>query len=184
MERQSLVRCSMTTIAVVAVAVTVGAGAADAAKINPGWLAQSDQAFAQYGFAVATAGDVNGDGFADIIVGAPSYDNDQREEGRAFVYYGSPSGRSKTPDWTAEGDQEFAGYGFSVGSAGDVNGDGFDDVIVGSYLSDNGEPNEGQAFVYYGSAAGLSPTPNWTGEINQVGAQFGYSVGSAGDVNG
>jgi len=147
-------------------------------------VAQSDQAFAQFGFSVATAGDVNGDGYADVIVGAPSYDNDQREEGRAYVYYGSPSGPSKTPDWMAEGDQEFAGFGFSVASAGDVNGDGYDDVIVGAYLYDNGEPNEGRAYVYYGSAAGLSLTPDWTGEINQVGAQFGYSVGTAGDVNG
>jgi len=202
MKRQWLIRRSKATAAVVAVAATVGAGVALAAvpspskshagvearavagRIRPGWVAQSDQAFAQFGFSVATAGDVNGDGYADVIVGAPSYDNDQREEGRAYVYYGSPSGPSKTPDWMAEGDQEFAGFGFSVASAGDVNGDGYDDVIVGAYLYDNGEPNEGRAYVYYGSAAGLSLTPDWTGEINQVGAQFGYSVGTAGDVNG
>jgi hypothetical protein len=147
---------------------------------HPSWKAQGDQQDAQFGVSVATAGDVNGDGYADVVVGADRYDNGQFNEGRAFVYHGSASGLSITPDWTAESDQVSARFGVSVGTAGDVNGDGYDDVIVGAYGSGNG----GRAFVYHGSASGLSTTPDWTGESNQNGAWFGGSVGTAGDVNG
>jgi hypothetical protein len=84
------------------------------------------------------------------------------------VYHGSASGLSTTPNWTAESNQANAEFGFSVASAGDVNGDGFSDVIVGAWLFDNGETDEGRAFVYHGSASGLSTTPNWTAESNQV----------------
>jgi hypothetical protein len=159
-------------------------GSAAGLSTTPNWTAESDQADAWFGTSVGTAGDVNGDGYADVIVGADGYDNGQDEEGRAFVYHGSASGLSTTPDWTAEGDQEDAYFGTSVGTAGDVNGDGYADVIVGAYRYTNGEAIEGRAFVYHGSASGLSTTPDWTAESDQVQAYFGKSVGTAGDVNG
>jgi parallel beta-helix repeat protein len=56
---------------------------------TPNWTAESDQAWAVFGYSVATAGDVNGDGYADVIVGAPNYDNGQEYEGAAYVYHGS-----------------------------------------------------------------------------------------------
>src|SRR6266568_780792 len=86
------------------------------------WTAESNQASAELGLSVATAGDVNHDGFSDVIVGAPFYDNGQTDEGRAFVYLGSASGLATTPAWTAESDQASALFGFSVATAGDVNG--------------------------------------------------------------
>ncbi|WKZ67962.1 MAG: FG-GAP-like repeat-containing protein [Flavobacteriales bacterium] len=151
---------------------------------TPAWTAESDQAYAWFGRSVASAGDVNGDGYSDVIVGADQYNNGQPDEGRAFVYHGSPAGLSPTPAWTAESDQASAFFGWSVASAGDVNGDGYSDVIVGAGYYDNGQLYEGRAFVYHGSPAGLSPTPAWTAESDQVDARFGYSVASAGDVNG
>jgi hypothetical protein len=111
----------------------------DPLSTTPNWTAESNQANAYFGFSVASAGDVNGDGFSDVIVGAYRFDNGQTDEGAAFVYHGSASGLSTTPDWTAESDQDFAEFGFSVASAGDVNGDGFSDVIVGAWKFDNGE---------------------------------------------
>ncbi|NOY23995.1 MAG: hypothetical protein GXO70_10865, partial [Acidobacteria bacterium] len=60
------------------------------------WTAESDQADARFGYPVSSAGDVNGDGYGDVIVGAPYYDNGQSNEGRAFVYLGSASGLSTT----------------------------------------------------------------------------------------
>ena len=61
-----------------------------------------------------------------------------------------------SPAWTVEANQVGAALGISVATAGDVNGDGFSDVIVGAFLYDNGQTNEGRAFVYHGSATGLS----------------------------
>jgi len=59
---------------------------------------------------------------------------------------------STTPNWTAESNQANAYFGYSVASAGDVNGDGFSDVMVGAHQFDNGETDEGRAYVYHGSA--------------------------------
>jgi hypothetical protein len=156
----------------------------DPLSTTPDWTAESNQANAQFGYSVASAGDVNGDGFSDVIVGAYLFDNGQTDEGRAYVYHGSATGLSTTPSWTAESNQAGARFGWSVSSAGDVNGDGFSDVIVGAPDFDSPELNEGRVFVYHGSATGLSTTPSWTAESNQAGAQFGWSVSSAGDVNG
>ncbi len=168
------------------------------------WTAESNQDNAWFGASVASAGDVNGDGYGDVIVGASSYDNGQRFEGAAFVYLGSETGLTSTintgtgpnpvADWTAESNQSNAQFGVSVASAGDVNGDGFGDVIVGASKYDNDEMNEGAVFVYLGSSTGLkivtsavaepSPTVDWRAESNQGGSWFGSSVASAGDVNG
>ena len=133
----------------------VAPAAADGLGLMPAWTAESDQAGARFGLVVASAGDVNGDGYADVIVGAPGYDNGQTDEGRAFVYYGSAGGLSGSPGWTAESDQQGASFGISAATAGDVNGDGYADVIVGARDYDNGQENEGRAYVYYGSAGGL-----------------------------
>jgi hypothetical protein len=127
---------------------------------------------------------VNGDGYADVIVGAHGYDAGSGVEGRAYVYHGSAAGLSSTADWTVEGNQYNCQLGKSVATAGDVNGDGYADVIVGAFIYSNGETNEGRAYAYHGSASGLSTAPAWTAESDQANAQFGYSVGSAGDVNG
>ena len=75
---------------------------------------------------------MNGDGFSDVIVGADRYDNGQTDEGRAFVYLGSRGRARDRAAWTAESNQAGAHFGDSVATAGDVNGDGYSDVIVGA----------------------------------------------------
>lgn len=159
-------------------------GSASGLSTTPAWTAEGNQANALFGFDVGTAGDVNGDGFDDVIIGAVFYDNGQTDEGQAFLYLGSANGLNNSPAWTAKGGQANANFSYSVATAGDVNGDGYGDVVVGALLYDSGEVDEGRAYLYLGSASGLSPNPIWTAESNQAGAQFGFSVSTAGDVNG
>jgi len=159
-------------------------GSASGLSLVPNWLVESNQASARFGTLVDTAGDVNGDGYSDVIVGAHLFTNGQNREGAVTVYFGSATGLSLLPDWGDEGDQEDAKFGFSVGTAGDVNDDGYDDVIIGAPRYTNGQTWEGAAVVYHGSASGLLPFPNWGDEGDREGAEFGHSVGTAGDVNG
>jgi hypothetical protein len=151
---------------------------------EPDWTFVGDQKDARLGCSVGTAGDVNDDGWADVVVGAKFYTNGQDNEGMAFVFYGSESGLSSAPGWTGEIDQSGAGFGASVGTAGDVNRDGFDDLVVGAPNYTDGETDEGAAFVFLGSEEGLRIRPDWMDEADQEGAEFGTSVGTAGDVNG
>jgi len=156
---------------------------------NPDWSALGAQAGAHFGTSVRGAGDVNCDGFADIVVGAPDYDAGELDEGAVFVYHGSSSGPSTTPSWSAQGNHAGGQFGWAVASAGDVNNDLCDDLIVGAPLWDTvTQFNEGVAFVFYGSGSGLGPsgTPanaDWRAEGDQISANFGSSVASAGDVN-
>jgi hypothetical protein len=148
------------------------------------WTVIGGQRYDWFGWRVHTAGDVNGDGYDDVIVGAPQFDTTLADTGKSYVYYGSATGLSTVPAWTAVGDESGELFGRDGKAAGDVNGDGYDDVIVGAHFYHHGQTGEGRAYAYYGSAAGLSLTPNWFAESNSVGAWFGRSVGSAGDVNG
>jgi hypothetical protein len=145
-------------------------------------LLQSNQADAELGQSVSGAGDLNGDGYDDIAVGAPYYDNGQTDEGAAFVYWGRSTGIMATPT-RLEANQAGAHFGNSVSAAGDLNGDGYPDIVVGAENFSDGEALEGAAFVYYGGAAGLGTTPTRL-EANQAGAWFGRSASGAGDVNG
>jgi hypothetical protein len=159
-------------------------GSATGLGADPAWTAEPNSANANFGISAATAGDVNGDGFADVVVGAQGYTNGHSQEGRAYVYHGSASGLSLAAAWAVESNAAGARFGSAVSTAGDVNGDGFSDVVVGANLMSNGQTGEGRAFVYHGAAAGLAVSPAWTGESNQTGAEYGTSVSTAGDVNG
>ncbi len=145
---------------------------------------ESNQADALFGRYLSSAGDVNGDGYSDVVIGAFQFDNGETDEGAAFVYHGSATGLSTTPAVTLEANQAGAAFGTGVSRAGDINGDGYGDIIVGALFYDNGETDEGAAFIYYGSATGIIPTPVALLESNQANAQMGFFTDGAGDLNG
>jgi len=162
---------------------TLYLGSGSGLNIAPSWSKTSNQENAQYGWSVSTAGDVNGDGYDDVIVGAPYYDHSQENEGMVWVYHGNLEDLDSAPSWDKESDQANAHFGYDVSTAGDVNGDGYSDVIVGAPDIDMGQSDEGAAWVYKGSADGLISKPIWYAQSDQADAAFGYSVSTAGDIN-
>ena len=150
------------------------------------------QSGAQIGASVATAGDIDGDGYSDVIIGAPAWDGGLPSEGAAFIFSGGPAGIpssvSSSAVTTLHSGQIGSQFGQSVASAGDVNGDGYGDVIVGAPQYDAGVSAEGAAFVFLGGpsgiASGTATNASATFRSRQSGSSFGASVASAGDVNG
>ncbi|MEI2732952.1 MAG: integrin alpha [Dermatophilaceae bacterium] len=146
------------------------------------------------GSSVAGAGDVNNDGYDDVIIGAPGTDPRGNNEGSAYVLFGSTSPgpvdlATPSADWIRiDGAHTDDHVGTRVAGAGDVNNDGYDDVVVGSaFLSPNG-PASGGAYVVYGSAhpvtVDLASPHTWGFEIEGGAAvDFAGAVAGAGDVN-
>ncbi|MCU0225909.1 MAG: integrin alpha [Acidobacteria bacterium] len=148
---------------------------------NADWSARPKTSF---GAAVGTAGDVNGDGYTDVIVGAPRATVTLAEEGQAFVYAGSAAGLGAAALWSRVGGQANAHYGWSVGTAGDVNGDNYADVVVGAPSFTWTYAEGGKAEVFHGSASGPSASPDWSAAGAAEAIHYGWAVATAGDVNG
>jgi len=177
-----------------------GFGTVDLGSLGTGGFKMTGEAaFDIAGISVSTAGDINGDGFADLIVGAVGNDDAGSTAGAAYVVFGKASGFADidlaslgTNGFKIVGEDAADRVGFSVSSAGDTNGDGFADLIVGATLNDDGGTNAGAAYVVFGKAGGISDidvgalTPADGFKVFGDGhiSLTGYSVSSAGDTNG
>ena len=145
---------------------------------------EGDQADAQSGFAVANAGDVNGDGLPDMIVGLPLFDTGVIDAGAVRLFLAGNDGFGASFSQQLEGNQAGARFGHSVAGVGDIDNDGFDDVAVGAPDFSDGQSKEGAVFLYLGNANGLTTTPVRILQSDLVGAEMGFSVAGAGDING
>ncbi|OJA03332.1 hypothetical protein BGC33_03070, partial [Bathymodiolus thermophilus thioautotrophic gill symbiont] len=166
--------------------------------VAQGFVMNGETAGDESGLSVSSAGDVNGDGLDDLIVGVYQADpSSGNNAGKSYVVFGKVDETainlsaiaSGTGGFVINGESAEDNSGLSVSSAGDVNGDGLDDLIIGAYSSQNGA---GKSYVVFGktneSAVNLSVIAAGTGGFVINGENTndfsGLSVSSAGDVNG
>jgi hypothetical protein len=141
--------------------------------------------FEEVGNVVAPLGDLNGDGFDDVVIGTAIAGS--TFEGRAFVFNGPLFGEhtSASADAVIRGSFPNESFGASVASAGDMNGDGIPDLIVGAPSFPLGVKNTGRAYIFYGPVAGSLIATDADAIIfgENLNDSFGTSVAKAGDVN-
>jgi Ca2+-binding RTX toxin-like protein len=191
----------------------------DLAQLDPsrGFVIAGNVARERLGFSVAGAGDVNGDGYDDVIIGAPSAMHDTNGNGGAYVVFGAAGGRGalvtqsgvtrqvlelsgldSLSGFVIQGDAANDAAGYAVSGAGDINGDGFADIMIGAPDGDDAGDNAGEAYVLFGGAVqvansvggrlvfdlgGLGFGQGFVIRGDVAGDRAGVSVSSAGDVN-
>jgi hypothetical protein len=157
-----------------------GAEAAPAPlRLTPAWQAQGEPRDGlAFGTRAMAAGDINGDGFDDLVVGDPLWGG---QRGKAYIFLGSAKGLGPHPAWTLAGEAKDERFGDRVGQAGDVNGDGYDDIFV---AAPGWKGGLGRCVVFYGSAKGLAKAPDWSVSPESAGEQFGDCTHPTGDLNG
>lgn len=156
-----------------------------ARELTPSRTLLGAGAFDEFGSGVAAAGDVNGDGYGELIVGSPrAAPRGVVAAGRGSIFSGGPAGLDPLPMVVLEGVGANDGFGQAVSSAGDLNGDGYGDVIVGAVSrAVGGELLGGRARIFVGSRDGIVQVAIRT--IAGTGPdRFGAVVVGVGDVNG
>jgi hypothetical protein len=161
-------------------------GALDMSQAAVKWTGESEDDWA--GFTVAAGGDLTGNGVPDLLIGARYDDATGHNAGATYVVRADATGTIELSGAVAKilAEEEYDSSGFSVAGVGDVDGDGNDDVLVGSVFNSEGGSDAGAAYVVFGPILG-------TVQLNQsdyklVGARpsdnTGCAVGDAGDVDG
>lgn len=158
-------------------------GSASLSNLDPDITLNAPDPGSSFGSGLSDAGDVNHDGYDDFIIGAYNYDIAGVNYGAVHLYLGSAAGISATPSQTLAGFQDDSYFGNFVNNAGDVNGDGYDDILVGAQNFDGLFTNEGAAYVYYGNSTGLNSIPAITYLGESTNAYCGQFACGNGDLN-
>ncbi|MBU0927411.1 MAG: FG-GAP repeat protein [Spirochaetes bacterium] len=130
-----------------------------------------------FGVALAALGDLNSDGYGDFAIGAPNYSPNYR--GIAYIYLGKDVAELGTP-LTSAGEADNSNFGISVSPGFDINGDGYDDLIIGASGYNSGQ---GRAYIFFGGAS-FDAEVDITLSGETLGDNFGISVAGIGDYNG
>ncbi len=158
------------------------AGSATGLGAAPTVMLTSNQASAYLGYGMAIPGDVNGDGYDDLAVGAPGWDGTVSNEGAVFVYHGGASGPAATAATRWVSAQASAAVGYDL-AGGDLDGDAYADLVVGGSAYDSWSLSDGRAWVLRGSPDGVDTAdPAWLTTWD-YGVGFGAGVAVA-DVDG
>ena len=141
-------------------------------------LQRSDGGDSAFGFSLSSAGDVDGDGYGDVVIGAMFYLDSKTREGRAYVMRGGPHGLASTVATIIDSREPSSWFGSAAAGLGDVNADGYGDFAIGAKFGDTGH-----AYVFLGGPTGVPTAPaiSITGSAN---SGLGASIAGAGDVNG
>ena len=134
-----------------------------------------------FGRQVATGGDMNGDGYLDMVISNTGSIESPVGYSSVEFFFGTSNGINSTPFKVHSGLQQGKLYGFEMNFIGDVHGDGYDDLIVTELFADTNLYQQGRVHMYSGSEDGV--VKNWTKDGPHANARFGFTVSPAGDIN-
>ena len=135
-----------------------------------------------FGMQIASGGDINGDGFLDMVISNSGDTDSPLGYSSVEFFYGNASGINVTSFASHEVLQQGKLYGFEMAFVGDVNGDGYDDVIISELYASTTPYNSGKVHMWCGSASG--PVKDyWTETGSFANALLGYTISPAGDIN-